>query len=148
MNSKLLFQVWLTELQYRLLQHKALRHITVNGCHPGYVNTGIWNFNKSGMWAEKSLQRMALYLGISAQQGSLAILNLATSENAGPNPYTQGVGKKGGFGGGRYFNRIWEDESMPHCHDRDCRLRLWRKVNDELDLEGKGLLDVLGLYSV
>jgi len=39
------------------------------------------------------------------------------------------------------------DEPMPHTRDPDCRLRVWRKVNDELKLQEKGLLDVLGLYS-
>jgi NAD(P)-dependent dehydrogenase (short-subunit alcohol dehydrogenase family) len=39
-NNKLWFQIWLTELQRRLLQHDEYRHITVNGVHPGFVNTG------------------------------------------------------------------------------------------------------------
>jgi hypothetical protein len=34
---------------------------------------------------------------------------------------------------------------MPHTKDADCRQRVWRKVNDELKLEEKSLLDVLGL---
>jgi len=37
---------------------------------------------------------------------------------------------------------------MPHTKDVDCRLRVWRKVNDELALEEKGLLNVLGLKSI
>lgn len=84
-------------------------------------------------------------IGISPQQGSLALLHVATSLDAGPDPRAQGVGKEGGGGGGRYFNRIWEDEAMPHCRDADCRSRVWRKVNDELGLEEKGLLNVLGV---
>jgi len=87
---------------------------------------------------------MASLLAISPQQGSLAILHAATSEDAGPDVSKQGVGNGKGKGGGRYFNRIWEAEPMPHCLDRDCRMRVWRKVNDELGLEKKGLLKGLG----
>jgi len=76
---------------------------------------------------------------------SLAILYLATSPECGPDPAVQGVGEIGGKGGGRYFNRIWSDDPMPHTKDRDCRLRVWRKANDELKLQEKGLLDVLGV---
>lgn len=143
MNNKLWFQTWLTELQFRLLQHDRLKHITVNGVHPGYVNTGVWNLNKKS-WKESLLKLMARYLAIDAQQGSLAILNAATSEYAGPDVQRQGVGDGRGKGGGKYFNRVWEAEAMPHCTDRDCRLRVWRKVNEELKLEEKGLLKGLG----
>jgi hypothetical protein len=76
----------------------------------------------------------ALYIGINPQQGSLCITNAATN----PECYKEG---------GRYFNRIYETESMPHCRDRDARLRVWRKVNEELGLKDKGLLDVIGLWS-
>jgi hypothetical protein len=37
---------------------------------------------------------------------------------------------------------------MPHTKDPDCRQRVWRKVNEELKLEEKGLLDVLSLNYV
>ncbi|KZP13718.1 NAD(P)-binding protein [Athelia psychrophila] len=142
MNNKLWFQIWLTELQSRLSLHPdaGMRRIVVNGVHPGYVNTGVWNFNKqeSGVkgLVEKVLKVMAQLIGIDAQQGSLAILHAAVSEDAG------GAGE--GKGGGRYFNRIWEAEAMPHCHDPDCRMRVWRKVCEELGLEQKGLLKGLG----
>ena len=95
---------------------------------------------------EKITQFLASRVGINSQQGSLAILHAATSLEAGPDPTIQGAGKEGGKGGGRYFNRIWEDESMPHCEDPDCRSRVWRKVNEELKLSEKGLLDVLGIF--
>ncbi|CAI4212304.1 unnamed protein product [Parascedosporium putredinis] len=153
-NNKLWFQVWLTELQRRLLQHPGLRHITVNGMHPGYVNSGIWNINNSVGGLDSWLswfyvKVLAYFLGINEQQGSLAILHLATQPDAGPDPEVQGVGEPGGLGGGRYFNRVWDSAPMPHAKDPDCRQRVWRKVNDELGLEGKGLLDVLGLkYNV
>jgi NAD(P)-dependent dehydrogenase (short-subunit alcohol dehydrogenase family) len=148
-NNKLWFQVWLTELQRRLLQHEQYRHITVNGVHPGYVNSGVWNMNTKGGWftAAKSrfMKTLARFLGINTQQGSLAILHGATGVDSGPNPEVQGVGEKGGKGGGRYFNRIWEEIPMPHTKDPDCRQRVWRKVNDELKLQEKGLLDILEL---
>ncbi|PKS08529.1 hypothetical protein jhhlp_004914 [Lomentospora prolificans] len=149
-NNKLWFQVWLTELQRRLIQHPELRHITINGVHPGYVNSGIWNLNNNGggfaLWLKESyIKAMAYFYAIDEQQGSMGIVNAATQPNAGPDPDTQGVGEAGGRGGGRYFNRIWEADPMPHVKDPDCRQRVWRKVNDELKLEERGLLSVLGL---
>jgi NAD(P)-dependent dehydrogenase (short-subunit alcohol dehydrogenase family) len=150
-NNKLYFQVWLTELQRRLLLNPQYKHITVNGVHPGYVNSGIWNLNTQNFLTPvvtAVLKTMGRFLGINTQQGSLAILHGATSLTAGPDPDVQGVGLHGGKGGGRYFNRIWEEEPMPHTKDADCRMRVWRKVNDELKLQEKGLLDVLGLYYV
>lgn len=148
MNNKLFFQTWLTELQHRLLQHDQYKHITVNGVHPGYVNSGIWNLNTAQPWKERLLKVVAWFLAIDPQQGSVAITHAATAVECGPDPATQGVGVEGGKGGGRYSNRIWEEEPMPHTKDADCRMRVWRKVNDELELEEKGLLDVLGLKSV
>ena len=148
-NNKLWFQVWLTELQRRLLQHNEYKHITVNGVHPGFVNSGIWNLNYKAGWLTQIRSRvaklLAYYLGIDEQQGSLAILNAATGLQAGPDPEVRGVGEKGGLGGGRYFSRITDEMPMPHTKDPDCRQRVWRKVNEELKLEEKGLLDVLGL---
>jgi NAD(P)-dependent dehydrogenase (short-subunit alcohol dehydrogenase family) len=148
-NNKLFFQVWLTELQRRLLLHDQYRHITVNGVHPGYVNSGIWNLNTENGWftpiVTRVLKAAAYLFGINAQQGSLCILHAATALDAGPDPEVQGVGEKGGKGGGRYFSRIWEETPMPHTKDADCRQRVWRKVNDELKLQSLGLLDILGL---
>lgn len=147
-DNKLYFQVWLTELQHRLLQHEKLKHITVNGCHPGYVNSGIWNLSGEGVIhtiKEFAVQTLASFIAINPQQGSLTITYTATAPECGADPKIQGVGS--GKGGGRYFNRIFEQESMPHCHDRDARLRVWRKVDEELGLWDKGLLNNLGLYS-
>lgn len=145
MNNKLWFQTWLTELQRRMLQFEELKHITVNGVHPGYVKTGVWHLNSNRPLRSLALKAMAWYVGIDSQQGSLAITNAVTSVEAGPDPAVQGVGGQGGKGGGRYFNRITEEVPMPHTQDQDARLRVWRKVNDELGLEKKGLLDTLGL---
>lgn len=149
-NNKLYFQIWLTELQRRLLLSPDLKHITIHGVHPGYVNSGIWNLNTQNQLLTPVitgiLKLMGKFLGINTQQGSLAIIHAATSVMAGPDPEVQGVGVPGGGGGGRYFNRVWEEEPMPHTRDADCRCRVWRKVNEELKLQEKGLLDVLGLY--
>jgi NAD(P)-dependent dehydrogenase (short-subunit alcohol dehydrogenase family) len=151
-NNKLWFQIWVAEMQRRLLQHEQYKHITVNGIHPGYVNSGIWNLNDEKSWLTPVVtgvvKVMAYFLGISTQQGSLAILNAATSADAGADPAIQGVGTEGGKGGGRYFSRTTELEPMPHTKDADCRQRVWRKLNDELKLEEKGLLEVLGLKHV
>ena len=137
-NNKLYFQIWLTELQHRLLQHEKYKHITINGVHPGWVNTGVWQLQGSKLknaTAGAALRFISSWMGIDPEQGSLAITNAAASVEAGR-------------AGGRYFNRIEEAEAMPHCRDPDARLRVWRKVNDELKLEEKGLLDVVGLKYV
>jgi len=144
-NNKLWYQVWLTELPHRMQQHDSLRHITINGVHPGYVISGIWNLNTYAPIRELVVKVLAYFYAIDNQQGSLAITHCATSPQCGSNLDRQGVGSPEGLGGGRFFNRIWEQEAMPHTKDRDCRLRVWRKVNDELKLKEKGLLDVLGL---
>jgi len=146
-NNKLYYQVWLTELQHRLLRHEHLKHITVNGFHPGFVNSGIWNLNRKRVLLQMLAWTLPYFLAITPQQGSLAMTYIATSPECGPDPKVQGVGRAEGRGGGRYFNRIWEEEPMPHCKDRDARLRVWRKVDEELHLREKGLLDVLGVGS-
>lgn len=149
-NNKLYFQIWLTELQHRLLQHEDYKHITVNGFHPGYVASGIWQIQQSS-WLNFIISYILVFLarlfGINTKQGSMGLVYLATAPECGPHPTTQGGEDTKGKGGGRYFNRIWEEEPMPHCRDRDARLRVWRKLDEELKLKEKGLLDVLGLYS-
>lgn len=149
-NNKLYFQIWLTELQYRLLQHEQYKHITVNGFHPGYVSSGIWTMQRQFFlsWLLSYILLIASrFFGINTKQGSMGMVYVATAPECGPDPKTQGGKDTRGKGGGRYFNRIWEQDSMPHCRDRDARLRVWRKVAEELKLQQKGLLDVLGLYS-
>ncbi|KAL9053813.1 MAG: hypothetical protein Q9162_004532 [Coniocarpon cinnabarinum] len=134
-DSKLYFQIWLTELQRRLSQHSQYRHIVVNGIHPGYANTGVWHLNDgafSNLTGGTLVRFLVTLWGITSEQGSLAITYAASSAEAGS-------------GGGRYFNRIFEEEAIPHTRDPDARLRVWRKVNDELKLEDKGLLQVVGL---
>jgi NAD(P)-dependent dehydrogenase (short-subunit alcohol dehydrogenase family) len=146
-NNKLWFQIWLAEMQRRFLQHKKYCHITINGVHPGCVKSGIWNLNSTGwLTTFKTLfiKATIIFKGITPQQGSLAILHAATNVDAGADPTFQGVGENGGKGGGRFFSRIWELTPMPHTQDADCRQRVWRKLNEELNLQEKGLLDDLG----
>lgn len=145
-NNKLYFQMWLTELHHRMLRSEKYKHITINGVHPGYVNSGIWRFEIGkgllgfiGSLIRAFLQLLAAWVAINTEQGSYCITNAATSLDAGPDPAVQGVGAKGGKGGGRYFNRIWEWENMPHNQDPDARSRVWRKVDEELKLTQKGL---------
>ncbi|QIX02442.1 hypothetical protein AMS68_007959 [Peltaster fructicola] len=151
-NNKLYFQVWLTEMNQRLLRSSkpGYKHITINGVHPGYVNSGIWTFDVGkgpfavvAMLARAFLQWLASLLAINTEQGSYCIRHVATSLEAGPDPATQGVGEFGGKGGGRWFNRIWEQPNMPHNHDEDARLRVWRKAAEEIHAKEKGLLDGL-----
>lgn len=146
-NSKLALQTWLTELQHKCATTDGYRHITVQGVHPGYVNSGIWNMNNKG-WGETAkevlLKTLAWFLAINPQQGSMAIVHAATAAECGPDPKVQGVGKEGGKSG-RYWNRVWAEEPMPHTRDPDCRCRVWRKANEELKLQDKGLLKDLRL---
>lgn len=74
--------------------------------------------------------------GIDAQQGSLAIVRAATAKECA-------VAKRGGEGGGRYFSRIWPAVPMPQTTDPGCRKMLWERMDEELGLKKKGLLDIL-----
>ena len=142
-NNKLYFQIWLTELQNRLVKNEQYKHITINGFHPGYVASGIWNILRT-FWFSWLLARILLFVsqvfGINTKQGSMGLVYLATAPECGPDPRVQGGQNQNGRGGGRYFNRIWEQEPMPHCKDADARSRVWRKVAQELQLQQKGLL--------
>lgn len=143
-NNKLYFQIWLTELQSRLLQHEQYKHITVNGFHPGYVSSGIWVVHRQFWysWLLVWILTLAARLfGITSKQGSMALVYVATAPQCGPHPKLQNGKDERGKGGGRYFNRIWEEDGMPHCKDADARCRVWRKVAQELKLEERGLLE-------
>ena len=146
-NNKLYYQIWLSDLQDKLKASKKYKHITINGVHPGFVNSGIWSFNTgSGIMgvvvaiAQVLIKIRAWWKAITPEQGAYCITNAATSVAGGPDPETQGVGQKGGLGGGKFFNRIWETENMPHCKDPEARRRVWAKLDEELHLSEKGLL--------
>ncbi|PWY89949.1 NAD(P)-binding protein [Aspergillus heteromorphus CBS 117.55] len=145
-NNKLYFQMWVAEMQARFLNHPEYLHITINGVNPGCVASGIWNdVNKAHNTADRILAFLLRYIAITPQQGSLAITHAATSPELAPDPERQIKGFSNGRGGGKYINRIWEAPSNFHCHDLDARSRLWVKLDEELNLSDKGLLDILGL---
>lgn len=158
-EAKIFLQTFLTELQSRMLDHEEYRHITAQGIHPGYVQTGIWKGAKAdGVgtiqvqktkteaqlgWISWILAIVTKNFGIDAQQGSLAIFNAATQPECGPDPSRQGVGAANGKGGGRYFNRIWEAEPMPQTKAKVTRDLLWKYLVTKLELRQRGLLAVV-----
>lgn len=146
-NNKLWFLVWLAELQRRMLLTEEYKHITVNGVHPGWVNSEIWNLVFEGWLTPFKIffwKTLSNFLAVSSQQGSVCIVHGLTAVETGPDPELQGVGEKGGGGGGKYFSRTKDTEPMPHVGDPDCRQRVWRKTDEELNLQERGLLSVLG----
>lgn len=141
-NNKLYYQMWVAELQSRFLKHPEYLHITINGVHPGFVASGIWNPVKD---IQADLLNFLLrYIAITPQQGGLAISHAATSPEFGPDPKKQNVGAPNGRGGGKYLNRIWEAPSKYYCNDPEARSKLWAKLDEVLHLQEKGLLTVLG----
>jgi hypothetical protein len=80
------------------------------------------------------------YVGIDAQQGSLAITNTATAPEWGLQKNTPNSDGKVGSDGARYSNRIWDATPMPQTKYPECRRRIWDFVSKELKLEEKGLL--------
>lgn len=128
-NNKLYFQMWVSELQARLRKHADYAHITVVGVHPGFVASGIWTELKDTAVLSRILNPLLRYVAITSQQGSLAITHAATGPRSD---------------GGKYFNRIWEAPSRPYCHDPEARSRVWAKLDEELGLKEKGLLEILG----
>ncbi|KAJ6102245.1 hypothetical protein N7486_004672 [Penicillium sp. IBT 16267x] len=134
-NNKLYYQIWITEMHRRLVSSDKYRHITINGIHPGYVNSGIWNFSGNNQgWQATIFRFFADYLAITSEQGSFAIVNAATSAEFGPNPEGQGRGEPGAKGGGNYISRIWKATAMPFCEDAGTRLRIWNGVAAELQM--------------
>lgn len=134
-NNKLYFQTWLTELQSRMAKSESYKHVVIHGVHPGYVKTNIWVAPKNS-WSGWTLVALLNYVGIDAQQGSLAITYPATAIEWG---FQSSAG-----GGGRYCNRIWDEKPMPQTKDPECRRQIWKFVNQELKLEEKHLLTELG----
>ena len=141
-NNKLFFQMWVAEMQSRFLKHPEYLHITINGVNPGMVRTSIWeNVKKVD---SPSYRFLMWHCSVSAKQGSFAITHAATNPEFGPDPKKQNVGAPYGRGGGKYINRVWEAPAKSCCEDRAARLRVWALLNEELCLEEKGLLEVLG----
>ncbi|KXG53211.1 Short-chain dehydrogenase/reductase SDR [Penicillium griseofulvum] len=144
-NNKLYFQMWVVEMQSRLLKRPEYLHITINGVHPGFVASGIWDGLANAGGTPSGLNLLLRYVAITTQQGGLAISHAATSAEFGPDPKRQGVSAGNGRGGGKYINRIWEAPMKSHCNDPEARSRLWIKLDEELGLQEKGLLKGLGL---
>ncbi|KAJ5895695.1 hypothetical protein N7495_007386 [Penicillium taxi] len=142
-SNKLYYQMWVTEMQSRLLKHKEHLHITINGVNPGFVATNIVASIKDS--DIKAIRLFMDWFAVTPQQGGLAISHAATSPTFGPDPKTQFVGVEGSLGGGKYINRIWNAPAKSSCKDVEARSKLWIKLNEELHLQEKGLLDVLGL---
>ncbi|KAI7159260.1 hypothetical protein KC349_g4263 [Hortaea werneckii] len=142
-NNKLFLQIWISELQYRLdcAEEEEYRRIRIDGVHPGTVDTGIWHRQDSAAegsglngWLRRlpgrAFKRLASLSIISPEQGAYAIVSAATKPRE-----EVGEGRaegQGGCGGGKYFNRIWQTEPMPHCSDPRTRDFVWRKTLEEL----------------
>ena len=149
-DNKLYFQTWLTELQDRMSKHASYEHITIQGVHPGFVKTNIWIVIDDNIsWLGRVVVIISRYvgkLGIDPQQGSLAITHAATAQECGSALEALGDGGQVGRGGGRFFNRIWEEDPMPHAKSSECRRQIWEYVSSKLKLEEKELLRDLGSY--
>ncbi|KAI7324855.1 hypothetical protein KC315_g8129 [Hortaea werneckii] len=140
-NNKLFLQIWISELQHRLDRaEEEYRRIRIDGVHPGTADTGIWHRQDaagegSGVsgWLrrlpDRAFKWLASFSIISPEQGAYAIVNAAIKarEEVG-----EGRAEGVGGGGGKYFNRIWETEPMPHCSDPRTREFVWRKTLEEL----------------
>ncbi|KAM5455522.1 hypothetical protein McanCB49686_003780 [Microsporum canis] len=119
-DNKLYFQIWLSDLQLRLLRHPDYDHIVVHGVHPGYVKSSISKpVDKSNttqgnidpvFWA---LSTLFICFAIDSYQGSLALVNAATMPEFG----LQAAGTDEFRGGAGYFNRIWMDDPSPYTRD-------------------------------
>lgn len=98
------------------------------------------NAKKMG-WGEWLLGMLLPYVGIDAQQGSLCIVNGASSPALGLSELSPN--KKDGIVGAKFMNRIWECEPMPQTRHEGCRKMVWEFVDGEAKLEEKGLLEGL-----
>jgi NAD(P)-dependent dehydrogenase (short-subunit alcohol dehydrogenase family) len=136
-NNKLYLQIWLTELQLRLLQHPDYEHIVVHGVHPGFVKSGIWRPLKEASAAVRVTDPLSWLLvallgwfGIDSRQGSLAIVNAATSSELG----LKADGVDEFRGGAKYLNRVWEEEASPYTRHPASRKEVWDFIVGELDI--------------
>ncbi|KAI6897385.1 hypothetical protein D0869_03844 [Hortaea werneckii] len=141
-NNKLFLQVWISELQNRLdrAEEEGYRRIRIDGVHPGTADTGIWHRQDtagedSGVsgWLrrlpDRAFKWLASFSIISPGQGAYAIVNAVIKARE---EFGEGRAEGVGGGGGKYFNRIWETEPMPHCSDPRTREFVWRKTLEEL----------------
>ncbi|RMY57641.1 hypothetical protein D0863_12560 [Hortaea werneckii] len=149
-NNKLFLQIWISELQRRVdsAEEEQYRKIRIDGVHPGTADTGIWHRQDaaaegSGVsgWLkslpDRVFKRFASLSIISPEQGAYAIVNAATKPREAVG---EGRVEGEGAGGGKYFNRIWETEPMPHCSDARTRGFVWRKTLEELQAYDQDLV--------
>jgi NAD(P)-dependent dehydrogenase (short-subunit alcohol dehydrogenase family) len=131
-NNKLYFQMWLTELQVRMLRNPDYHHVVVHGVHPGFVGTGIW-VGVPKYPSSSILKGLLGWFGIDSKQGSLTIINAATAAEASLQVAEGEEGPENEFkGGAKYFNRTWEDEPNPYVRSAAHRKKLWDFILDEL----------------
>jgi len=109
--------------------------------HPGYVQTNIWNPEPES-FGEWLLQKLLPHLGITAQQGSLCLVNGASDPKLALEGMETG---EDGIVGARFINRIWDCKPMPQTRHPGCRRLVWDFVDRELKLGEKELL--VGLES-
>lgn len=154
-DTKLQHLMWTKELQHRLSESEEYRHVIVNGVHPGFIGSNIWN--TPGIsdlpWPKPQLLHLTVSsLTVSTQQGSLCILYGAlhprfglrsseldeVSKNASPNTaIAKGLTAQVG---GHYIQRDRVETPRPECFDRLARSRLWQRTIEDIKAEQRGLI--------
>jgi NAD(P)-dependent dehydrogenase (short-subunit alcohol dehydrogenase family) len=92
--------------------------VTVNALHPGFVATNIWQLWPEERWYHRLLIKIISRTAISAQEGALTSIYLATSDEV------RGVT-------GQYFDKNRPRAVSPKCDDRQMRRALWQ-LSEEL----------------
>ena len=73
------------------------------------------------------------WIGIDSRQGSLAIVNAATSSELGLKADAADEFR----GGAKYLNRVWEEEASPYTRHPSSRKEVWDFIVGELDMENR-----------
>lgn len=151
-DTKLYFTMWTKELQDRLSESDEYRHIIVNGVHPGFIGSNIWNAPgiKDLMWPQPQLLNFLISsLAVSTEQGSLCILHGALHPAFGIRPSelkdlggdSPGTQLPKGFSaqrGGHYIQRERAETPRPECFDRLARGRLWNRTLQDINAQQHG----------
>lgn len=136
-NTKLLLMLYTVELQQRLRADERTRHVIVNAVHPGWVKSDIWSkmyYNNPAL-ALWIVQRITNLVGIECDEGAVAHINAAISDDAAKptDPNKKWVPTDGGPGG-KYYNRIWEEKPRPEVWDRRYRNQLWERTMRDIGM--------------